>query len=73
MLRATPTYDAPGDWFVQGQGEVVLLGATPATWRCISMLGLRPTGILDFGIIKAKIAGDYVKESPREQQAGLNG
>lgn len=164
VLRATPTYNAPGGWFVQGQGEVVLLGATPPTtqenlgtddlylrvgkWNVFDVsagrfqgwevyhlgmgldqntversgasttqnpaldiagdlqflwdrrdgpgnvalhfypldffrvellgrvgstsrneLGLRPTGILDFGIIKAKIAADYVKESPREQQA----
>ncbi|MEY2929372.1 MAG: hypothetical protein RL033_121 [Pseudomonadota bacterium] len=163
VLRATPTYNAPGEWFVQGQGEVVLLGATPPTtqenlgtddlyvrvgkwnvfdftagrfqgWEVYHLgmgldqntperngasttqnpaldiskdlqflwdrrdgpgnlalhfypldffriellgrvgstsrneLGLRPAGILDFGIIKAKIAGDYVKESPREQQ-----
>jgi hypothetical protein len=31
VLRATPTFNASGGWFVQAQGEVVLLGATPAT------------------------------------------
>jgi hypothetical protein len=30
VLRATPTYNADNDWFVQGQGELALIGAAPA-------------------------------------------
>ena len=30
VLRATPTYNADDDWFVQGQGELALIGAAPA-------------------------------------------
>jgi hypothetical protein len=30
VLRATPTYNAGHDWFVQGQGELALVGAQPA-------------------------------------------
>jgi hypothetical protein len=30
VLRLTPTYDAGRGWFVQGQGEVALMGAAPA-------------------------------------------
>jgi len=30
VLRATPTYNAGDGWFVQGQGEAVLNGASPA-------------------------------------------
>jgi hypothetical protein len=30
VLRLTPTYDAGNGWFVQGQGEVALVGAAPA-------------------------------------------
>jgi hypothetical protein len=29
VLRASPTYNAADDWFVQGQGEMVLRGAAP--------------------------------------------
>jgi hypothetical protein len=29
VLRSTPTYNAGDDWFVQGQGELVLTGAAP--------------------------------------------
>ena len=29
VLRASPTYNAAADWFVQGQGELVLRGAAP--------------------------------------------
>jgi hypothetical protein len=31
-------------------------------------LGVRPAGILDFGVIKAKVAMDYVRESPEDQR-----
>jgi hypothetical protein len=30
VLRATPTYNADDDWFVQGQGELALISAAPA-------------------------------------------
>jgi hypothetical protein len=167
VLRATPTLGAPGDWFVQGAGELVLLGSTPALaqeslgvddlyvragkWNAFDItagrfqgwevfhlgmgleqhtterlgastalrpalevgtdlqflwarrdgagnlalhlyplsflrfellgsfggdpvrneLGARPAAILDFGLIKAKVAADYRRESPRERQPGL--
>jgi hypothetical protein len=29
VLRASPTFNMAGDWFVQGQGEIVLTGAAP--------------------------------------------
>lgn len=32
VLRATPTYNAPGDWFVQAQGEFVLNTTLPTTY-----------------------------------------
>lgn len=173
VLRATPTYSVPGDWFVQGQLELVLRGATSTSaedslgaddvyvragkWSAFDLtagrfqgwevyhlglgleqntterrgawtaqrpaldvgtdlqfswerragpgnlalhlypleflrfellgsfgavssgvgavasrrnaLGVRPAGILDFGVIKAKVAADYVRESPAEQSA----
>lgn len=164
VLRATPTYSTLGGWFVQGQGELVLLGATPASaeeslgvddlylrvgrwgvfdvtagrfqgWEVYHLgmgleqnttersgastalnpaldigrdlqflwdrrdgpgnialhvypldylrfellgsvggsgsrnqLGVRPAAILDFGILKAKIAADYVRDSARPEQ-----
>jgi len=30
VLRATPTFNTDDDWFVQGQGELALIGASPA-------------------------------------------
>lgn len=42
-------------------------GASPARSSGRNALGVRPAGILDFGVIKAKVAADYVQESPEDQ------
>jgi hypothetical protein len=47
-----------------------LLGSLGASGPS-NALGVRPAAILDFGLIKAKVAADYLRDSPQEQQPEL--
>jgi hypothetical protein len=44
-----------------------LLGRVGGTG--LNELGVRPAGILDLGVVKAKIAAEYLQKHPREQSA----